>query len=101
MKLEITKEKVLEAASKCETAKATLKTLFPEVFEGERLNLSAWRGFESINKVMDVNGQPVISVNGLYGEEKNPSFILWGLDYDWSLIKIKDREHYLLTPTKK
>lgn len=35
MKLEITKEKVLEAA-KCSTfAKETLKTLFPEVFEEE------------------------------------------------------------------
>jgi hypothetical protein len=31
--LKITKEKVLEAASKCSTAAATLKTLFPEVFE--------------------------------------------------------------------
>lgn len=35
MKIEITKERVLEAASKCETAKQTLKTLFPEVFKEE------------------------------------------------------------------
>ena len=35
MKLEISKERVLEAASKCSTAKETLKTLFPEVFEEE------------------------------------------------------------------
>lgn len=35
MKLQITKEKVLEAASKCSTAKETLKTLFPEVFKME------------------------------------------------------------------
>ena len=34
MKLEITKEKVLEAADKCPQAKETLKTLFPEVFKG-------------------------------------------------------------------
>lgn len=33
MELKITKEKVLEAASKCSTAKATLETLFPECFE--------------------------------------------------------------------
>lgn len=33
MKLEITKEKVLEAAAKCGQAKETLKTLFPEAFE--------------------------------------------------------------------
>lgn len=36
--LTITKEKVLEAASKCSTAKETLKVLFPEVFETEDNN---------------------------------------------------------------
>jgi hypothetical protein len=36
MKLEITKDKVLEAASNCEAAKETLKTLFPECFEKQR-----------------------------------------------------------------
>lgn len=35
MELKITKEKVLEAALKCSTAKATLTTLFPECFEKE------------------------------------------------------------------
>lgn len=34
--LKITKEKVLEAAAKCSTAKATLQTLFPEVFKEEK-----------------------------------------------------------------
>lgn len=33
MELKITKEKVLEAASKCSTAKQTLQLMFPEVFE--------------------------------------------------------------------
>lgn len=33
--LTITKEKVLEAASKCSTAKEVLKTMFPECFEVE------------------------------------------------------------------
>lgn len=37
--LKITKEKVLEAASNCPQAKETLKTLFPEVFKKEKLNL--------------------------------------------------------------
>lgn len=32
-KLEITEEKVLEAANKCSTAKEILNTLFPEVFK--------------------------------------------------------------------
>ena len=34
MELKITKDKVLQAAAKCSTAKATLETLFPEAFEG-------------------------------------------------------------------
>lgn len=35
MKLEITKERVLEASSKCSTARQVLKTLFPEAFIDE------------------------------------------------------------------
>lgn len=35
--LTITREKVLEAASKCSTAKATLEVLFPECFEKKGL----------------------------------------------------------------
>lgn len=35
MNLQITKERVLEAASKCEIAKQTLKNLFPDVFKEE------------------------------------------------------------------
>lgn len=34
--LKITKEKILEAANKCNTSKEILKTLFPEAFEEER-----------------------------------------------------------------
>jgi hypothetical protein len=33
MNLNITKERILEAAAKCSTAKQTLKVLFPEAFE--------------------------------------------------------------------
>lgn len=41
MELKITKEKVLEAASKCSTAKDILTTMFPEVFQdgGKYFNL--------------------------------------------------------------
>ena len=35
MELKITKDKVLQEAAKCSTAKATLETLFPEAFEGD------------------------------------------------------------------
>lgn len=37
MELKITKEKVLEAASKCDDAKEILETLFPECFQLEYL----------------------------------------------------------------
>jgi hypothetical protein len=35
MELKVTKEKVLEAASKCSTAREVLKTLFPQAFAVE------------------------------------------------------------------
>lgn len=35
MELKITKEKILEAASKCKDASGVLKTIFPEAFENE------------------------------------------------------------------
>lgn len=40
MELKITKEKVLEAASKCSDAKRTLEVLFPEAFESDYLKLN-------------------------------------------------------------
>lgn len=50
MKLEITKEKVLEAASKCSQAKETLKTLFPECFkEIEEIEPFTITGFNNGN----------------------------------------------------
>lgn len=51
--LTITKEKVLEAAAKCETAKRTLEVLFPEVFESNQkrkelvLLLAEWINHEN------------------------------------------------------
>lgn len=35
MELKITQEKILQAASKCSTAKQTLEILFPEAFEND------------------------------------------------------------------
>lgn len=34
--IKISKERILEAASKCSTAKATLEVLFPEVFKDDK-----------------------------------------------------------------
>lgn len=50
--LTITKEKVLEAASKCSAAKATLEVLFPEVFnQSKKFDLSKLK-FEEVNGYM-------------------------------------------------
>jgi hypothetical protein len=47
MKLEITKEKVLEAARACPAADATLRTLFPEAFKTNIVPLE-YRGLDQI-----------------------------------------------------
>jgi hypothetical protein len=57
MNLQITKEKVLEAASKCSTAKETLKTLFPEVF-----NLKITERVKSFEDACAIKGISVSSV---------------------------------------
>lgn len=50
MKLEITKEEVLKAASKCSTAKDTLQTLFPECFIGDPIEFE--EDFNSLKSVL-------------------------------------------------
>ena len=101
MKLEISKERVLEAASKCSAAKETLKTLFPEVFEEE-------------DKYFDFSDVPTTFLRGLKlpegfdddciqirssGEYERRGFYL--ADYlNW---EIKEDRHgqLVLIPTKK
>jgi len=75
MKLEITKEKVLEAASKCSQAKETLKTLFPEVFEDEKVKITY-----EIDGVK-INGKTAITTeDGAFGEQG----VEFHLDSRWS-----------------
>ena len=64
MKLEITKEKVLEAAAKCSQAKETLKTLFPEVFEDEKPKI------KFNNDMIEIDGKSAIYIeDGGFGEQ--------------------------------
>lgn len=102
MELSITKEKVLEAASKCDTAKATLKVLFPEVFEYEDRN--AWKkdadpyntGLNDVSKKIfgDANAIQVVLLStpegrkDLYGR----AFYIGG-DYEPVLHKNCDGEN--------
>lgn len=99
MKLEITKEKVLAAAAKCSTAKATLVTLFPEVFEEDKyLDLS---GAETSNefdiptiKFLDTK----IAVRAV-GKFQEKGFWISGR-FKWEVLE-DDLGELVLVPTKK
>ena len=94
--LTITKEKVLEAASKCSQAKETLKGLFPECFEEDKsINLYVMNKNASI-----INGpfMDLIEVREI-GEYKHKSFCL-AYRYNWEL-KIDSDGYQCLIPTKK
>lgn len=105
MKLEITKERILEAANKCSTAKGTLKTLFPEVFEDDKyLDFKdatiGTHNFDT-NKLPKERGdmnQPIIQVRA-YGNFRDKSFYLSG-ELDWQIIR-DDEGELVLIPTKK
>ncbi len=47
--LKITRERVLEASSKCTTAAAALKTLFPEAFEDEAFKFAGPSGKHTLD----------------------------------------------------
>ncbi len=64
MKLEITKEKVLEAASKCETAKSTLKTLFPECFDSPKETINGKTDDAPDNQTCIRDGEVYYTVHG-------------------------------------
>jgi hypothetical protein len=100
MKLEITKEKVLEAASKCQTAKATLKTLFPEVFEDGSVSLRGvdFYTYEQGNncKGLSLDGERLLHVSA---NNNGGSCIFLSQGYNWE-IEHKSGADYLI-PTKK
>lgn len=108
MELKITKEKILEAASKCSTAKEILKTLFPEVFENNKYfdldrletselkNIGIFSEKSSIEAGFKDNSFLEIRNCGYY---RNKGFYL-SSKYDWTLIKDSNSELCLI-PTKK
>lgn len=100
-----TKERILEAASKCEQAKATLKTLFPEVFEDDKyFDLrKAPKKLDSYN--IYVNAETAqgddfvllcVRSNGRFADK---SFYLSGC-CNWDIIK-DEQDSLCLIPTKK
>lgn len=102
MKLEITKERILEAASKCSTAKETLKTLFPEVFDEDKyvdLSPAVLEGgnFDTTKLPRD-RRRPFIQIR-VGGEYEMKSFYL-SREFNWQLKKDTYGE-FVLIPTKK
>jgi hypothetical protein len=98
MKLEITKEKVLEAASKCSEAKEILKTLFPEVFDGGRdVFKKDYNEKSDLVLAWNSDGNSVVLLGSGVGDDM-PAHTYFYLDsgYTW---QIKDGKY--LIPTKK
>ena len=93
MELKITKDKVLAAAAKCSTAKATLETLFPEAFMEEKY----FDFGESFN--LKTSGEPF-----KIGWEI-PPLKLKGrcllLDPSWEVEVVKHGSYTLIIPTRK
>ena len=100
--LKITKERVLEAASGCSTAKNTLMKLFPEVFEDEKyidlkgVETSYLRSTGSFTPSFLSEGNIAIRTGGEYSHK---AFLL-DSEYDWRVLK-DDQGFLLLLPTKK
>lgn len=91
--LTITKERVLQAAAKCSTAKATLETLFPEAFMEEKY----FDFGESFN--LKTSGEPFkigweIPLSKLKGR-----CLL--LDPSWEVDVVKHGSYTLIIPTRK
>lgn len=91
MELKTTKERILEAASKCSDAKGVLKTLFPEAFN----EIDDIKPFE-----IDFNSTKLIFIAAEYAP-KGLSQKSFGLSqsYTWSLTENKG--YQILVPKKK
>lgn len=66
MKLEIEKDRVLEAAKKCNTAEDILKTLFPKAFEEEIYKIGTY--FVVENSVLETSEVYILTIEPVAGE---------------------------------
>lgn len=90
MELKITKDKVLAAADQCGTAKAVLKTLFPEAFQSESV-------FEKDAKISSPNGDLVIRYSD-WSDLKNNHLLLCDKRYDFELVEARENLYLKVTP---
>ena len=104
MELKTTKDKVLAAAAKCSTAKATLETLFPEAFEGGECIIH--ESHQKTNLVDDKNNYPILGfARGIASSHGRPDLkdkCLWldDRDYNWEMTE-PNNGYRLLIPTRK
>lgn len=97
MELKITKEKVLEASSKCSTSKETLKTLFPEAFEDDKsvslIITSLNRGDKAENVVIhDIKSRAwVVSLEDTDKIRLSPHYFNYELKDNYLYVKRNDK----------
>lgn len=100
MELKITKERILEAASKCPQAKETLKTLFPEVFSQD-VSLTPLPGGSGTDfNSRDVAGKDTSIIQVRVGGDYDRRAFWLNTKYKWQLVNEAD-DYYVLIPTKK
>lgn len=92
--LKITKERVLEAASKCEDARRTLKTLFPEVFENDKYfdlsKLSMDGQFLAPQSEDEATKLGIVLEIRNCGNLANKAFFLGDYGINWQLVRDDD-----------
>lgn len=105
MKLETTKERILEAASKCSAAKETLKDLFPTAFEDDKYfdlsklpNNNYYLFSNEDAKAAGFFNNELLQIRTLE-EYANKAFYL-DYRYNWEL-KRDSADQLVLIPTKK
>jgi hypothetical protein len=112
MEYKITKEKILEAASNCNTAKETLKIMFPEAFEEEDSKPamlykggSPSHAFNPILRDLGLESNCIGIANGLVRDSiekfRNRTIYINNIVYDWGLLDLSSPSHIGLVPFYK
>lgn len=94
-----TKEKILEAASKCSTARDTLKILFPEVFK-EDIYFDLGKPGKLFFNICEGHINIQVGNAAAPVELVGKCFYLDGSTVDWELRRVSGGS-YLLIPTRK
>jgi len=86
----ITKDRILAAAAKCGTAKATLETLFPEAFKSESV-------LPEHIEVMGINGRTILR-NTFRDKIKKNHIYLNRNDFSFEIVEDDSRAYLKVTP---